>query len=168
MYAHVLLAKIWYKPDGTWMPWWFRCFSIVDGLMIMWDYKMGKYLAGLLHCCVWLQINASVGEPLIQQEGNKERLPVVIFSHGMWACRTTYTLACCDMASHGYSTLTSQILEVCFCFFKIFILVHVWTFALGECGTWWSCGSWMCHPPLSFLDKSYWLEKKSFCSSHLY
>lgn len=91
----------------------------------MWDYKMGKYLAGLLHCCVWLQINASVGEPLIQQEGNKERLPVVIFSHGMWACRTTYTLACCDMASHGYSTLTSQILEVCFCFFKIFILVHV-------------------------------------------
>jgi len=59
-------------------------------------------VACLLHSWVWLQINASVGEPLIQREGDKERLPVVIFSHGMWACRTTYTLACCDMASHGY------------------------------------------------------------------
>ncbi|KAH9574960.1 hypothetical protein CY35_01G087500 [Sphagnum magellanicum] len=68
-------------------------------------------LACLLHCWVWLQINASVGEPLIQQEGDKERLPVVIFSHGMWACRTTYTLACCDMASHGYIVVVPEHLD---------------------------------------------------------
>ncbi|CAK9191998.1 unnamed protein product [Sphagnum troendelagicum] len=68
-------------------------------------------IACLLHSWVWLQINASVGEPLIQREGDKERLPVVIFSHGMWACRTTYTLACCDMASHGYIVVVPEHLD---------------------------------------------------------
>ena len=29
-------------------------------------------------------------------------LPVVVFSHGLAAMRTTYTGICCDLASHGY------------------------------------------------------------------
>ena len=29
-------------------------------------------------------------------------LPVIVFSHGLAAMRTTYTGICCDLASHGY------------------------------------------------------------------
>lgn len=47
---------------------------------------------------------ASVKQPLLVPESKADegRLPVVIFSHGMWACRTTYTATCIDIASHGY------------------------------------------------------------------
>ncbi len=46
-------------------------------------------------------------KPLLIPKGEegtkKQRLPVVIFSHGMWACHTTYSATCVDLASHGYS-----------------------------------------------------------------
>lgn len=63
-------------------------------------------MAGFTHLLVWLQLHCSVAQPILVPAGNqgkKSRLPVVIFCHGMWACRTSYTIACCDMASHGYS-----------------------------------------------------------------
>ena len=55
--------------------------------------------------CLGVFIQASVGGPLLPASDKDEerRLPVVIFSHGLWACRTTYTAFCCDLASHGYS-----------------------------------------------------------------
>ena len=55
--------------------------------------------------CSGVFIQASVGGPLLPVSDKDEdrRLPVVIFSHGLWACRTTYTAFCCDLASHGYS-----------------------------------------------------------------
>lgn len=66
------------------------------------------YLSDLLYPFFYpfLQTQASVKQPLLVPECSliKEgRLPVVIFSHGMWACRTTYTATCIDIASHGYS-----------------------------------------------------------------
>ena len=31
-----------------------------------------------------------------------ERFPLVLFSHGLIACRTTYSALCTDIASHGF------------------------------------------------------------------
>lgn len=76
----------------------------------MWgrDYRvltLSTAMAGFMHLFMWLQLHCSVAKPMLELEGEDEngRLPVVIFSHGMWSCRTTYTITCCDMASHGYS-----------------------------------------------------------------
>jgi hypothetical protein len=63
----------------------------------------------IFYSATWfrLPIQASVKKPLLTpkvEEGRKkQRLPVVIFSHGIWACHTTYSATCVDLASHGYS-----------------------------------------------------------------
>ena len=75
---------------------------------------MSMVMAGLMHLYKWLQLHCSVAQPILVSEGEQEknatRLLVVIFCHGMWACRTSYTIASCDMASYGYSVLNSSIL----------------------------------------------------------
>jgi len=38
----------------------------------------------------------------VQQTNQDGLLPVIIFSHGLGAMRTTYSGICCDLASHGY------------------------------------------------------------------
>ena len=45
----------------------------------------------------------------VKGKDEEARLPVVVFSHGMWASRTTYTSFCCDLASHGYSMFLTQL-----------------------------------------------------------
>lgn len=64
------------------------------------------YVAGLFYPLLYPYVptQASVKKPLLIPESRTDgRLPVVIFSHGMWASRTTYTATCIDVASHGYS-----------------------------------------------------------------
>ncbi|CAI5507713.1 unnamed protein product, partial [Closterium sp. Naga37s-1] len=39
-------------------------------------------------------------------ENPEGRLPVVLFSHGLWSMRSTYTQFCFDLASHGYGDPT--------------------------------------------------------------
>ncbi|KAJ7523059.1 hypothetical protein O6H91_18G035600 [Diphasiastrum complanatum] len=61
---------------------------------------------GIIYIFMWpgSALAASVSSPIVQlSEGSDQRLPIVIFSHGLWACRTTYTALCCDLASHGYT-----------------------------------------------------------------
>lgn len=72
-------------------------------------------LTGLVHSCMWpgVLIQASVASPMLPPADNDEegRLPVVIFSHGLWACRTTYSSLCCDLASHGYIVVVPEHLD---------------------------------------------------------
>ncbi|KAH9570178.1 hypothetical protein CY35_02G027700 [Sphagnum magellanicum] len=74
-----------------------------------------SFIALIMYSLMWfrLQIKASVRKPLLvpKGEGDKQRLPVVIFSHGMWACRTTYSSTCIDVASHGYIVVAVEHLD---------------------------------------------------------
>jgi predicted dienelactone hydrolase len=82
-------------------------FSIFCQVLLCSDYKGVSGVAVIMYSLMWfrLQIKASVRKPLLvpKGEGDKQRLPVVIFSHGMWGCRTSYSSTCIDVASHGYS-----------------------------------------------------------------
>jgi hypothetical protein len=82
-------------------------FSFFCQVLLCSDCKGVSGGAVIMYSLMWfrLQIKASVRKPLLvpKGEGDKQRLPVVIFSHGMWACRTTYSSTCIDVASHGYS-----------------------------------------------------------------
>lgn len=62
----------------------------------------------------FLLTQASVKQPLLIPESdfNKDdRLPVIVFSHGMRSCRTTYTATCIDLASHGYIVVAVEHLD---------------------------------------------------------
>lgn len=72
-------------------------------------------LTGIVHSCMWpgVRIQASVATPILTSgdNGDEGRLPVIIFSHGLWACRTTYSALCCDLASHGYIVVVPEHLD---------------------------------------------------------
>ena len=40
--------------------------------------------------------------PLLDAKDSKAALPIVVFSHGLSAMRTIYSMVHCDLASHGY------------------------------------------------------------------
>eukprot|EP00850_Spirogloea_muscicola_P025539 SM003442S12962 [mRNA] locus=s3442:84:821:- [translate_table: standard] len=67
-------------------------------------------LAGLLYVVMWpVALAAAAGVALLAPTvpggagpAGDGRLPVVVFSHGAWSMRTTYSVICTDLASHGY------------------------------------------------------------------
>lgn len=63
-----------------------------DKFRFLFNWKIGKVLVP----CLW---HAPILPP---RNGASQKLPVLIFSHGLGAMRTTYTTFCCDMASHGF------------------------------------------------------------------
>eukprot|EP00897_Mesotaenium_endlicherianum_P007141 jgi/Mesen1/6455/ME000033S05740 len=87
-----------------------------------WGKRALCWLCGVLaYVLIWpfSAIHASVAmPPLAPQEGEgqgaskggggggvmdgKGRMPVVVFSHGAWSTRATYSALCCDLASHGF------------------------------------------------------------------
>ncbi|CAM6093508.1 unnamed protein product [Calypogeia fissa] len=102
----------------AWLPdlhytWGFCCAMLAPSSalrrMILW------VMASTIHTMVWpfSHIHASVGSPFFPppSEDEESRLPVVIFSHGLWACRTTYSAFCCDLASHGYVVVAVEHLD---------------------------------------------------------
>uniref|UniRef100_A0A0C9RVT7 1-alkyl-2-acetylglycerophosphocholine esterase n=1 Tax=Wollemia nobilis TaxID=56998 RepID=A0A0C9RVT7_9CONI len=70
-------------------------------------------LAGILYAYSWVcaRIKASVASQLLTIQGQNDQFPVVVFSHGLWACRTTYSALCCDLASHGYVVVALEHLD---------------------------------------------------------
>lgn len=69
-------------------------FTAVGGFRV---YFLGKRLIS------WAFGNSYI--PVVEDadpSDEQKHFPVIIFSHGMKACRTTYSIFCSDMSSHGF------------------------------------------------------------------
>lgn len=84
---------------GTWLPssHYFPGYGYFLRLPALVSSGIGRLLAANV------RIHAKEARPLVsvQDFDAKERLPVVIFSHGLAGIRTTYSTICCEMASRG-------------------------------------------------------------------
>lgn len=49
-----------------------------------------------------LHVPAVLNAPVLDAKDSKAALPIVVFSHGLTAMRTIYSMVHCDLASHGY------------------------------------------------------------------
>ena len=83
------------------------------------SYEQGAVISGILFDYLFVFVHTAArspalyGAPIIPKATLLSRtaaapptslalLPVIVFSHGLAAMRTTYTGICCDLASHGY------------------------------------------------------------------
>ncbi|KAL2630587.1 hypothetical protein R1flu_015273 [Riccia fluitans] len=107
------------RCSRAWLPefayTWGLCSTVVRPTTCFRRVVLG-FLAGIVHVLAWScgSINARVGAPLLPPTKEHEEeafLPVVIFSHGLWACKTAYSAFCCDLASHGYVVVAVEHLD---------------------------------------------------------
>ncbi|CAK9234888.1 unnamed protein product [Sphagnum troendelagicum] len=124
--------RIFYPTETKtrWSPWDVKERCWIPHYNYMWGYvarafapssvfsRLGiSVIASIFYSVTWfrLPIQASVKKPLLTPKGEegrkKQRLPVVIFSHGIWACHTTYSATCVDLASHGYIVVAVEHLD---------------------------------------------------------
>ncbi|KAL3688577.1 hypothetical protein R1sor_014886 [Riccia sorocarpa] len=94
---------------------WGLCSTVVRPTSGVRRVALGLF-ASLVHVVAWSwgAIYARAGAPLLPPSKEHEEesfLPVVIFSHGLWSCRTGYSALCCDLASHGYVVVAVEHLD---------------------------------------------------------
>lgn len=90
-----------YTADTTRWPTWFPDSRYAEGY-VRYKYASHVYLLPVLgKMFSWFSGNLKY--PAMEgAKPSSERLPVVVFSHGLAACRTTYSCLCTDLASQGY------------------------------------------------------------------
>lgn len=105
-----------YDSSGCWLPHfayaWGYASKIIAPTSAIRRFLI-SILAGIAYFYVWInaKIKASVASELLIIQDQNGQLPVVVFSHGLWACRTTYSALCCDLASHGYVVVALEHLD---------------------------------------------------------
>ena len=110
-----VLARIYYPTarddsadenlNGTWLPssHYFPGYGYFLRLPSLVSSGIGRLLAANV------RIHAKEAAPLISiTDSSKEKLPVVIFSHGLAGIRTTYSTICCELASRGVIVLALE------------------------------------------------------------
>jgi platelet-activating factor acetylhydrolase len=112
-----VLARIYYpteksqdtieddKLNGNWLPssHYFPGYGYFLRLPVLVSSGIGRIFASNV------KIHAKEAMPLISiADSGKEKLPVVIFSHGLAGMRTTYSTICCEVASRGIIVLALE------------------------------------------------------------
>ena len=83
---------------GTWLP--SSHYFPGYGYFLRWPALVSSGIGRLLASNV--RIHAKESVPLVGlKEFGQEKLPILIFSHGLAGIRTTYSTICCEMASRG-------------------------------------------------------------------
>ena len=82
---------------------WFPLPQYANGYLRYNFSSLGPLIPLLGHLFIWLsgdpRFPAAEGAPYLRDD---KRRPVVVFSHGLAACRTSYSFLCTDLASNGY------------------------------------------------------------------
>jgi len=100
-----LLYRLYYptadKPDPTrWLSW-LPHLKYKEGYASSILNAPGFVMPALGSLFSWLSSNPSI--PANEgSEPSEGRFPLVVFSHGLIGCRTTYSTLCADLASQGY------------------------------------------------------------------
>ncbi|GAQ82249.1 1-alkyl-2-acetylglycerophosphocholine esterase [Klebsormidium nitens] len=116
------LVRFWYptqeKANGSWfLRRWLPGFMYALGFanVVLWQKTFVKrtlmYMAGaIFHLYAYgISLPAYAGlQPASEDKSAKGKFPVVIFSHGLFAMRTTYSAFCCDLASYGYVVISLE------------------------------------------------------------
>jgi len=89
-------------PTTRWAKW-FPLPQYASGYLRYKFSSLGAFLPLLSRMFIWLsgdpRIPASEGAMYLKHSAKR---PVVVFSHGLAACRTSYSFICTDLASRGY------------------------------------------------------------------
>lgn len=112
-----LLARLWYPlgggagaPDGSWLPQPEKTPALylqAIGAFLNLPPRFAGWLLGPGLKSVrgaWLEQS----EPGALPDNGGERFPIVVFSHGLGAFQTVYSVLCCELASRGYVVIMPE------------------------------------------------------------